>query len=318
MKIGIVGASGVVGKELLDILLADGYYDLKLCAGKAIIGKKLLFDIDDTPISFVFKKLEESFFDELDVAFFCTDNDLSKEWIPIALKHNVYVIDNSSYFRMDESVPLIIPEINGQLVGTSKLITNPNCCTAILCMILHPLTELSSIKRVDVLTYQEFGESGVFTSEIYDKFFPHNTSIDPKTGYNGEELKIIKETQKIMGHDIKVSATYIRLPTVRGHSESIKIVFTEPTSEDEIRTVLGGCNGIKVFDDDREENKFPDRGLVIHKNDILVGRIRKDYHDETNTVFHMFICSNQLSKGALNAYQIFRRYENYLGEMLHI
>lgn len=363
MKIGIIGASGVVGKELLNILLANEYYDLKICASEASIGKYLLFDINDTPASFVFEKLEESFFVGLDVSFFCTDNDLSKEWIPIALKYNVYVIDNSSHFRMEESVPLIIPEINGHLVSSSKLIANPNCCTSILCMVLHPLTKVNTIKRIDISTYQAVSgagklgteelelqcmqfahekniekecellkkcissppyehaskkpikiqnHTGIFKSQIFDNCFSHNTMIDPKTGYNAEELKIINETKKIMNYDIEVSATCIRVPIMRAHSESVKIVFTNKTSEDEIRKILNKSDGIKVVDN-RDENKFPEPVLATHENDILVGRIRKDYYDDTNTVFHMFICGDQLLKGAaLNAYQIFKKYEDYL------
>ncbi len=363
MKIGIIGGSGVVGKELLNILIANKYYDLKICASEASIGKHLSFYVDETHVSFEFEKLEESFFDGLDVSFFCTDNDVSKEWVPIALKYNVYVIDNSSYFRMEKSVPLIIPEINGQLVSSSKLIANPNCCTAILCMVLHPLAKVNTIKRVDISTYQAVSgagklgteelelqcmqfahekniekecellkkypssslyehpnknpikiqnHTGIFKSQIFDNCFSHNTMIDPKTGYNAEELKIINETKKIMNYDIDVSATCIRVPIMRAHSESVKIVFSKETSEHEIRKVLSKCDGIKVVDN-REENKFPEPILATHENDILVGRIRKDYSDDTNTVFHMFICGDQLLKGAaLNAYQIFKKYEDYL------
>lgn len=361
MKIGIIGGSGVVGKELLNILISNKYYDLKICASEASIGKRLFFDADDIPVSFVFEKLEESFFVGLDVSFFCTDNHLSKEWVPIALKYNVYVIDNSSYFRMEESVPLIIPEINGHLVSSSKLIANPNCCTAILCMVLYPLTKINTIKRVDISTYQAVSgagklgteelelqciqfahekniekecellkkcsplyehiikkpikienHTGIFKSQIFDNCFSHNTAIDPITGYNAEELKIINETKKIMNYNIEVSATCIRVPIMRAHSESVKIIFSEETSEDEIRKVLHKCEGIKVIDN-RDENKFPEPVLATYENDILVGRIRKDYYDDTNTVFHMFICGDQLLKGAaLNAYQIFKKYEDYL------
>lgn len=363
MKIGIIGASGVVGKELINILIANKYHDLKICASEASIGKYLLFDINDTHSSFVFEKLEESFFVGLDVSFFCTDNDLSKEWVPIALKYNERVIDNSSYFRMDESVPLIIPEINGQLVSSSKLIANPNCCTSILCMVLYPLTKVNTIKRVDISTYQAVSgagklgteelelqcmqfahekniekecellkkcpslpsyeysskkpikiqnHTGIFKSQIFDNCFSHNTMIDPTTGYNAEELKIINETKKIMNYDIEVSATCIRVPITRAHSESVKIVFDKEITEYEIRNILSKCEGIRIIDN-REENKFPEPALATHENDILVGRIRKDYYDITNTVFHMFICGDQLLKGAsLNAYQIFKKYEDFV------
>ena len=335
MYIGIVGASGVVGKELLNILVSNEYTTIKICASDSSIDKIIIPEMGCDMV-FKFEKLEKDFFSDLDVVFFCADNEISKQWVPIALDNDVFVIDNSSHFRLDNDVHLVIPEINGKHVATSKIIANPNCCTAILCTVLYPLTKFNKIKRIDVSTYQAVSGAGklgteelelqckqfvekqeiknntdVFKSQIFNNCFSHNTTIDPATGYCGEELKIINETKKILGYDVDISATCIRVPIMRAHSESVKIVFEEPTSEEIIKKILNDAKGVKILDD-RENNVFPEPLFATHKSDVFVGRIRKDYSDSTNTVFHMFICGDQLLKGAaLNAYQIFKEYEEF-------
>jgi aspartate-semialdehyde dehydrogenase len=336
--LGIVGASGVVGHELLNILIKNGYYDIKICGSDASVGNKIVCG----DIVFCFELLNYEFFNGLDVVFFCADNEISKKWIPVALHREILVIDNSSYFRMNKDVPLIIPEINGHLINKSRLIANPNCCTAILCMALHPLIKKNKITRIDVSTYQAVSgagkmgtkelelecaqfvhgldegidvkfvnHTGVFKSQIFNNCFSHNSSIDLDSGYNDEELKIISETKKILDYDVAISATCIRVPIMRAHSESVKIVFDNPTTDDKIREILSKAEGITLIDD-RKDNKFPEPCLATYNDNILVGRIRKDFCDTTNTVFHMFICGDQLLKGAaLNAFQIFKKYKKY-------
>lgn len=337
--IGIVGATGVVGKELLTLLVNNGHTNLKLCASERSIGTKISINENN---SYIIDELCESFFDNMTVSFFCTDNDISQKWANIAINKGVIVIDNSSAFRLDDNISLIIPEINSHLLQNKnhKLIANPNCSTIILCMALFPLQKLSKIVRVDVSTYQavsgagqagidelsnqtlEFVISGlaiasnknyppteyttkVFKSQILLNCFSHNSSIDLESGYNGEELKIIQETIKILDTSIEISATCVRIPVMRAHCESVKIVFTDPVDELSIKTCLFNMPGIKLLDD-RETNSFPEPLIASGKTDIFVGRIRRDYFDDSGKTWHMFLCGDQLLKGAAwNALQIF-------------
>ncbi len=323
--IGIVSATGVVGVELCQLLISNGYTKLSLCASDSSIGSEIVFK----DFSYKYSKLNEDFFKGLNVVFFCSNNDISKKWIPVAIENGSYVIDNSSEFRLNEDVPLIIPEINGKTLKiTNKLIANPNCSTAILCMALFPLMTLGKIKRVDVSTYQAVsgaGRAGInelenqikqhvekiplttntFKSPILGNCFSHNSSVDLDNGYNEEEMKIIKETQKILQTSTEISATCVRIPVFRTHSESVKIVFETPVDEKDIRNALGSFKGIVIMDD-RKTNTFPEPLTVSEKLDIYVGRIRKDYYDTNNTTYHMFICGDQLLKGAAyNAFQIY-------------
>ena len=258
--IGIGGATGVVCKELITLLVNNNYTNLKLCASERSIGMILNVKSKQTSelLSFVVEELCETFFnDKMSVVFFCSDNDISKQWIPFVINKGITAIDNSSAFRLDKSVPLVIPEINPHLLTTeTKLIANPNCSTVILCMVLFPLQKLSNIVRVDVSTYQAVsgaGQAGIdelnnqieeytkfpntkltthaFNSQILLNCFSHNSAIDLESGYNGEELKIIEETVKILDTQIEVSATCVRIPVMRAHCESIKIVFSNPVNE---------------------------------------------------------------------------------------
>ena len=215
------------------------------------------------------------------------------------------------------------------------MIANPNCSTAILCMILYPLLKLEKIIRVDVCTYQAVSGAGklaidelldqihsysnnlkleqkIFKSQILLNCFSHNSSIDLDNGYNEEEIKIINETKKILDTDIEVSASCMRVPVLRSHTESVKIVFEKPVDETLLRTALENFSGVKIHDF-RKENSFPEPLMVEKTGDILVGRIRKDYHIKDGTVYHLNICGDQLLKGAaLNAFQIFEIYLNLL------
>lgn len=324
--IGIIGATGVVGKELFALLVSNGHTNLKLCASERSIGSEIL----NGDKSYVIEKLCESFFDNMSVAFFCSDNDISQTWGPMAINKGAIVIDNSSAFRLNIEIPLIIPEINSHLLQNKnhKLIANPNCSTVILCMSLFPLQKLNKIIRVDVSTYQAVsgaGQAGIdelngqiknyakmeyipqpkaFKSQILLNCFSHNSLIDLESGYNGEELKIIQETIKILDTPIEISATCIRVPVMRAHCESVKIVFENPVDEISIRNCLANMDGVKLLDN-REENLFPEPLIASRKTDVFVGRIRRDYFDNTGKTWHMFLCGDQLLKGAAwNAFQI--------------
>ena len=257
------------------------------------------------------------------MAFFFVSSELSLEYIEYAKTKNIICIDNSSAFRNNK--PLIIPEIN-MLKETELIIANPNCSTIILCMLLYPLTKLSVIKRVVVSTYQSVSGAGYnglnelsdqinnynqknklenkyFNSQCLNNVFSHDSAVDKMNGYNQEELKIINETKKILNsNELKITATCIRVPVFRSHCESVNVKFEDDISEENIRIALNDFPGINIIDD-RVNNNFPEPIKSENKNNILVGRIRKDYSD-TNS-FNFFISGDQLRKGAaLNALQI--------------
>lgn len=335
MRIGIIGATGIVGNKLLNIFYDHGYCSKKYTSFKlAASDNSAGSNVHIKEFTYELIKVSEDFFDSLDVVFFCADNETSIKWVPIAQLKGAFVIDNSSAFRMYENVPLVIPEINGHLIESSNgVIANPNCCTALLCMILYPLLSLSEIVSVDVSTYQAVsgaGNAGIaeltsqmksfvhckeiiprtFPSQICANCFSHNTKIDSDTGYNDEELKIASETPKILNRpNIDVSATCVRIPVFTSHSESVKIVFATKVNESDIRKVLENFNGVTVMDD-RENNKFPEPLIASNNTNVFVGRIRKRLNDETGKVYNMFICGDQLLKGAsYNAFQIFKEFE---------
>lgn len=335
LNIGIIGVTGLVGKTLLDILLNDdnsGCYNFRVCASDNSIGKIVTSNNRELKL----EALRDLFFSNLDVVFFCADSETSKKWVSIALENDVFIVDSSSAFRMEDDISLVIPEINGHLVSESVIVASPNCTTSLLCMVLYPLLELSSIDEVVVSTYQAVsgaGQSGLdelvrqteqqsknelittktFPSQILNNCFSHNTTIDQKNGYNEEELKMINETRKILNRDIILRPTCVRVPVMTSHSESVQITFTNPVNEEDIRNKLLSFDGIKVMDD-RQNNKFPEPILSSGKTDVFVGRIRKDYFDKTNKIYNMFICGDQLLKGAsYNAYQIFKEFEKLKG-----
>lgn len=330
LQIGIVGATGLVGKTLLTILCEHKYgKNIKVCASDLSIGSNLSCNKD----IFTLTQLNNDFFTDLHVVFFCADTNVSTQWVPIAKQKGIFVIDNSSAFRLHENVPLIIPEINAHLIEFSDgVIANPNCCAALLCMILYPLTKLSKIARVDVSTYQAVSGAGIsgieeletqskqymngeqltaktFSSQIYANCFSHNTPIDLETGYCEEELKISYETTKIIPEISEVSATCIRIGVYTSHSISVKIVFANPTNEFNIRERLKTFPGVVVMDD-RVGGKFPEPIIASGNTNVFVGRIRKDLYDKSERTYKLFLCGDQLLKGASwNAFQIFREFE---------
>lgn len=333
-EIGIVGATGIVGSTLIDILIKNDYKNLKLCASDVNVNKDFVINNQH----FKLQQLNEDFFNNLYVVFFCTDNDISGKWIPYVKNLSIFVIDNSSAFRMDADVPLIVPEINKDLIDCSNgIIANPNCCAVLLCMTLYPLLKLSKIKALDISTYQAVSGAGIigmkelelqtkqiakgeeceklkFKSQIYGNCFSHNSNVDINSGYNDEEIKISNEIQKILNAEIKISATCVRVPVFRSHSIDVRIEFVDPVKESDIVDVLKNFNGLKIIDD-RILNKFPEPLDASNQTDVLVGRIRKGMNDETNTIYKLFICGDQILKGAsYNAFQIFKEYGNKIVE----
>ena len=254
---------------------------------------------------------------------------ISRKFALIAVKAGAVVVDNSSAFRMDPNVPLVIPEINAHRIRDHKgIIANPNCAAITALVPLWPIHQKNRIKRVIISTYQAASGAGAAAMEelvestranlhgqIYApkvmphlyafNLFNHNTAVDPDTGYNDEETKVIKETQKIFEDDrIAVGVTCVRVPVLRAHCEAITFECEKPITEDQVRAILSTAPGVKIVDD-RAKNYFPMPVDASGQDDVLVGRIRKDLSDPSGHSISIFVAADQLLKGAaLNAIQI--------------
>lgn len=324
--VAIAGATGAVGTELLRLLEIREFpvASLRLLASERSAGRNLFFR--GQPI--VVEKLTANSFQGVDIAFFSAGASRSREFAPAAVNAGALVIDNSSAFRLDPQTPLVVPEINPEdIYGHQGIIANPNCSTIIMLMAIAPLRRLAPIQRVVVSTYQAASGAGaqamaelleqtadvlrdkpivprVFPYPIAFNLFSHNTKID-ETGYNEEERKIIWESRKIL-HDpnLKITATCIRVPVVRAHSESINVEFApgkRPTLE-EARKTLACFPGVALMDN-RDANHFPMPIEASGREEVLVGRLRYDLSNEN--ALDLFVCGDQILKGAaLNAIQI--------------
>lgn len=323
-SIAVAGATGAVGNEMLLTLERRNFpvKSLKLLASKRSVGKELEFR--GQPIAV--QELTHDAFDGVDIALFSAGADRSLAFAPSAVKAGAVVIDNSSAFRMDADVPLVVPEVNPEDVRLHKgIIANPNCTTIIMLVVLKPLHDLSPIRRVIVSTYQSASGAGaqamaelrsqaveilegrpatkaVLPHQIAFNLFSHDSAIDA-SGYCKEELKMVHETRKIMhAPDIRVCATAIRVPVFRAHAESLTIEQARKVSVEEARAALRDAPGVKLVDE-REASYFPMPIDATGTDDVLVGRIRDDLSCDTGLA--MFACGDQLLKGAaLNAVQI--------------
>ncbi|MGH8275768.1 MAG: aspartate-semialdehyde dehydrogenase, partial [Steroidobacteraceae bacterium] len=268
-------------------------------------------------------------FTGVQLALFSAGSATSKHFAPLAVREGATVIDNSSAFRMDPAVPLVVPEINPQaLRGHHGIIANPNCCAIIAVTPLWPIHRVNRIRRLILATYQAASGAGAAAMrELLDStraylegrafrpqvmphpyafnLFSHNTRIDPATGYNDEETKVGQETRKIFGDsDIRVSATCVRVPVLRAHSAAITFECERPIAAREVRALLEGAAGVKLVDD-AERNYFPMPQDASGQDAILVGRIRQDLSDPDGRSIALFVAGDQLLKGAaLNAVQI--------------
>jgi aspartate-semialdehyde dehydrogenase len=274
------------------------------------------------------KRTEDSF-ENIDIAFFSAGGSISKKYAPIAARAGAVVVDNSSAFRMDPKVPLVIPEINPEAIaGHDGIIANPNCSTIIAIVPLWPIHKKNRIKRLIAATYQAASGAGAAAMEelrestrahLEDReyantvlphpyafnLFSHNSKIDPATGYNEEETKMVQETKKIFGDaEIRISATCVRVPVLRAHSEALTIECERPITPAEVREILAAAPGVKLIDDP-VKNYFPMPKDASGQGDVLVGRIRQDTSDPSGKSIAMFVAGDQLLKGAaLNAVQI--------------
>ncbi len=321
----MVGATGAVGNEFLRLFESRNFPvgSLKLLASERSVGKKLPFDGQDT----IVEEATPASFEGVDIAFFSAGASRTKALAPAAIEAGALVIDNSSAYRMDADVPLVVPEINlDHIKPEHKLIAVPNCSAIILLMAVHPLRALGPIDRLIVSTYQSASGGGAAMmrlledetravlagetpepsklSSIYAfNLFSHNTRIGDD-GYNEEEEKVIAESRKILGMPgLRINVTCIRVPVLRAHSESVTVEFGHTAPDvDAVRSVLSSAPGVKVIDN-RNANQFPTPLDASGQGDVLVGRIRQDLSNPN--AICMFVSGDQLLKGAaLNAVQI--------------
>ncbi|MDA9437365.1 aspartate-semialdehyde dehydrogenase [Bradyrhizobium sp. CCBAU 51627] len=325
--VAIVGVTGAVGAEFIATMDKRGFRvsKLKALASARSAGKTVSFRGQDI----VIEELTERAFDGVDIALFSAGSGISKKFAPIAVKAGAVVVDNSSAFRMDPNVPLVIPEVNGNRIRDHKgIIANPNCAAITALVPLWPIHQKNRIKRVILSTYQAASGAGaaamdelvestranlngqVYTPKVMPhpyafNLFSHNTAIDPETGYNDEETKVINETRKIFEDEkIAIGVTCVRVPVLRAHCEAITFECEKPITEDQVRAIMAQAPGVKVVDD-RVKNYFPMPIDASGQDDVLVGRIRRDLSDPSGHSISMFVAADQLLKGAaLNAVQI--------------
>jgi aspartate-semialdehyde dehydrogenase len=330
VNVAIVGATGAVGQEFL-IVLAERNFpiaNLKLLASRRSAGKTVEFKGK----TYTIEELTHDSFKDVQIALFSAGGSISKEYAPSAVKAGAVVVDNSSAFRMKEGIPLVVPEVNPEAIHRhSGLIANPNCSTIIMNVPVWPLHHQpgggNRIKRIIVSTYQAVSGAGAwglyeldaqlkshaagepirkekFPHQIANNLFSHNTRIAPN-GYNEEENKMVNETRKIFADPkIMVTATCIRVPIPRAHSESINLEFERPITPDQVRKILSSAPGVRIVDD-IEANYFPMPLEASGQDDVLVGRIRQDISREDGRGIELFVSGDQIRKGAAtNAVQI--------------
>ncbi|MGH2569482.1 MAG: aspartate-semialdehyde dehydrogenase [Bacteroidota bacterium] len=317
--VAVVGATGLVGRAMVKVLEERNFplNRLVLLASERSVGKEVTYNGKPLPVH----KLQPERFKHIEFALFSAAGTISKEFAPLAVSQGAVVIDNSSAFRMDEKVPLVVPEVNRrQLFKHKGIIANPNCATIQLVMVLKPLHDLFKAKRVVVSTYQSVTGAGkIAVDQLQDELahrvpsarkFPHPIAynclphIDMfyDDGYSKEEFKIMNETKKIMGEQIKVTATAVRVPTLGGHSESVNIEFEKKCSADDVRAVLEKAPGVVVLDFP-QDNVYPMPILAQDKDEVFVGRIRKD--ETVPSGVNLWIVTDNIRKGAAtNAVQI--------------
>lgn len=317
--VAVVGATGLVGRTMVTVLEERKFpvNRLVLLASERSAGKEIPFKGKTVTV----QKLDERRFKHMEFALFSAGASVSLEYAPKAVHHGTVVIDNSSAFRMDEKIPLVVPEVNPKrLFKHNGIIANPNCSTIQLVVVLKPLHDAFVIKRVVVSTYQSVtgaGKRGVdqlvnelANTPVTDRKFPHPIAFNAlphidafsDDGYTKEEWKMMKETSKIMGENIKLTATTVRIPVMGGHSESVNIEFEKKCSPDHVREILGAAPGIVVQDDARN-NLYPMPITSRDRDEVFVGRIRKD--STVKNGINLWIVADNIRKGAAtNAVQI--------------
>ena len=330
-RLAIAGVTGAVGQELLECIRGRNfpYSSLKMLASARSKGKKYEFE----GVEYVVEELTDESLDGVDIALFSAGGSQSKRFCEVAKAKGVVVVDNSSAFRMTPGVPLVVPEVNPEAmadvrIGKGAIIANPNCSTIIALMAVTPLHRAAGVKRMVASTYQAASGAGqaamdelweqtgqllrgeplshnIWKGQYAFNLFSHNSDIDMETGYNEEELKLLKETRKIWNNEnVRVTATCVRVPIMRAHTESINVELERPLTVAQARDILSKAPGVSIIDD-RATNTFPTPLDASGKDDVYVGRIRQDLSSPEGYGLDILVCGDQIRKGAaLNAIQI--------------
>ena len=354
LKLGIVGATGVVGKTFIKLLEEENILpkELRLFASEKSSGLLMKFATQSLEV----KQLSATCFEGLDIVFFSSGDDISKEWGPIAAKSGCVVIDNSAAFRMENDIPLVVPEVNGDLLesiqqkkksGVGQIIANPNCSTIQLVVALKPLLEKFGIESVHVASYQavsgagqkaleelqkqvsnlKLNEQNLGTTENFDlgykkgdkeNVFPHQIGFNclphigsfGTNGFSSEEIKIIKETKKILRNGaIRVSAFTVRVPVMNSHAEAVWVRLNKNVAIEDVKNTLKDAKGI-IVEDNLSNAHYPTQVYVNGKNPVYVGRVHQDM-DDPQTIIMWVVADNVRKGAAYNGLQI----ANYLAEL---
>lgn len=323
-RVAILGATGAVGTELMTLLEERQFpvSELKLLASPRSAGKTLPFQGEAIAV----QPLSDRAFDDVDIVLASAGASVSREWAAKATASGAVMIDNSSAFRMDPQTPLVVPEVNPQAASTHQgIIANPNCTTILMAMALWPLHQIQPIERIVVATYQSASGAGAqameevkqqaqailngtepkteaFPYPLAFNLFPHNSPLN-EAGYCQEEMKMVNETRKIFGEpDLRVTATCVRVPVLRAHSEAINLEFAAPFAPERARAALLEAPGVTLVED-WQANYFPMPQEASGQDNVLVGRIRQDLSHQNG--LELWLCGDQIRKGAaLNAVQI--------------
>jgi aspartate-semialdehyde dehydrogenase len=328
--VAVMGATGAVGVEMVECLERRKFplQSLRLFASARSAGQQMSYNGQQL----VVEELREDALGGIDIALFSAGGSISKRFGPLLARRGTIVVDNSSAFRMDPTVPLVVPEINaGAIAAHNGIIANPNCAAILSVTPLWPIHQVNPIRRVIISTYQAASGAGAaamtelrestrahLAGENYQhtvlphpyafNVFSHNTRVDPLTGYNEEETKVMQETRKIFNDPtLRVTATCVRVPVLRAHCISINFECEHRISPSEVRDIIEKASGVKLVDD-IDRNYFPMPKDASGRDELLVGRIRQDVSDPSNRSISLFIAGDQLLKGAaLNAVQIAER-----------
>lgn len=323
-RAAVLGATGAVGQEILQLLESRNFplADLKLLASPRSVGQLMQFRGESLRVD----ALDEHSFDNIDLVLASAGGSTSLTWAPRAVAAGAVVVDNSSAFRMDPQVPLVVPEVNPHAIAAHRgIIANPNCTTILMSLAVWPLHQLQPVQRIVAATYQSASGAGaraiaevkaqatavlrgetppteVFPYPLAFNLFPHNSDFN-ELGYCAEEMKMVNETRKIFGvHDLKITATCIRVPVLRAHSEAINLEFAQPFDVAKAREILSNAPGVAVVED-WQANYFPMPIDASGRDEILVGRIRQDISHAAG--LELWLSGDQIRKGAaLNAVQI--------------
>jgi aspartate-semialdehyde dehydrogenase len=328
-SIAVLGATGVVGQEILSILEHRKFpvRSLKPLASARSPGRKVRFHGEEIPVEVA----GPSSFRGIEIVLASAGASATRELAPAIRASGAILIDNSSAFRMLADVPLVVPEVNADQIAEHRgVIANPNCVAIILCVAVAPIHRAAGIERIVVTTYQSASGAGLAAMQELEQqtravlagetptpralphpiafnVFSHNAAIGAD-GYNGEETKVMQETRKILGAPgLRITATCVRVPVMRAHSESVNLTLREALDETRAREILSASPGLEIIDD-REHNTFPMPLAASGKDSVYVGRIRNDASQPGGHGLNLFVCGDQLRKGAaLNAIQIAER-----------